>query len=360
MAGDRDRVGRDGPGLATVAAAASVGPATWGVVAGVLVVLALLATLMISIVSVAGGAAQMSSSGCAGGAGAAVMTGTVKGAPANLIPIYEQAAAKYQLGPEGPSMLAAVNYVETGYGTNMGPSSAGAIGWMQFMPETWEAYGVDGNGDGAKDPENPWDGIYSAAYLLSESGAPQSWHDALFSYNHAEWYVTKVMTKATELRGTAPGAAVPVAAAATCTPTAGPDSVRRIIAEADRIDALRLTYVWGGSHGITPTPANGPFDCSSAVSHLLQVAGFELETMPTARLINWGEPGPGALVTIHIKAYGMDAHTFLEFSPQIAPPERRYWGTSSLNPGRGPGWISEESYDAGYLSGFELRHAPGL
>lgn len=59
-------------------------------------------------------------------------TGTVKGVPAKLIPIYEQAAARYGLGTRGPAILASINYHETDFGRNLGPSSAGAEGWMQF------------------------------------------------------------------------------------------------------------------------------------------------------------------------------------------------------------------------------------
>ena len=85
------------------------------------------------------------------------------GVPPMLIPIYQQAAAKYALGPQGPAVLAGINAVETGFGQNLGPSSAGALGWMQFMPPTWEEYGVDANGDGVADPNNPEDAIFAAA-----------------------------------------------------------------------------------------------------------------------------------------------------------------------------------------------------
>ena len=49
-------------------------------------------------------------------------------------------------------MLAAINKVETNFGGNMGPSSAGAVGWMQFMPDTWLRWGLDADGDGLADP----------------------------------------------------------------------------------------------------------------------------------------------------------------------------------------------------------------
>jgi hypothetical protein len=116
--------------------------------------------------------------------------------PARLVPIYEQAAAQYKLGERGPSILAGINWVETGFGTNLGVSSAEAEGWMQFLPSSWAVYGVDGNGDGVKDPYNPWDAIFAAARLLRTDGAPADWHEAMFSYNHADWYVEKVENSA--------------------------------------------------------------------------------------------------------------------------------------------------------------------
>ncbi len=127
--------------------------------------------------------------------------GSVSGVPAKLVPIYERAAARYALGQRGPSILAAINLVETDFGTNMGSSSAGAVGWMQFEPETWAAYGVDANGDGAKDPANPWDAIFAAAHLLLASGAPGDWQAAILSYNHAQWYVEEVERAAVRFAG---------------------------------------------------------------------------------------------------------------------------------------------------------------
>jgi hypothetical protein len=121
--------------------------------------------------------------------------------PERLVPIYEQAAAEYGLGEQGPSILAGINWVETAFGTNLNVSSAGAQGWMQFMPETWEGYGVDANEDGRKDPYDPEDAIFAAANYLHASGAPGNWHDAVLAYNHAEWYVSDVLEHARRFAG---------------------------------------------------------------------------------------------------------------------------------------------------------------
>jgi hypothetical protein len=118
------------------------------------------------------------------------------GVPPVLIPIYQRAAAAYDLGPQGPAILASINLIETAFGTNTNISSAGAMGWMQFMPETWAAYGVDADGDGVADPYNPEDAIFSAARYLSAAGMPENTYDAIWAYNHADWYVADVLANA--------------------------------------------------------------------------------------------------------------------------------------------------------------------
>jgi hypothetical protein len=280
--------------------------------------------------------------------------------PGRLAPIYIAAASDYGLGGKGPAILASINEIETGFGEANTVSSAGAEGWMQFMPETWATYGVDANNDGVRDPYDPEDAIFAAANYLKASGAPEDWHAAVLAYNHADWYVEEVLAGARRFAGDG-STGLEVAESATCM-SAGPagPKVEKMVAEADRLDALQIPYVRGGSHGESPTPANGPFDCSSAVSRILQVAGFGNPTMDTTLLVGWGKPGRGRWVTIHVKPYGEDAHTFLEFDPSVTPDSRRYWGTSRTNPNGGPGWIPESTFDATYLAGFQVRHPPGL
>jgi len=123
--------------------------------------------------------------------------------PAELRPVFDRAAARYELGADGASILAGLTNVESGFGRDMGPSSAGAIGWTQFLPGTWLRYGVDANGDGRRDPFNAEDAIESTANYLRASGAPGDWRRALFVYNHAGWYVDKVLEEARRLRARA-------------------------------------------------------------------------------------------------------------------------------------------------------------
>jgi hypothetical protein len=116
--------------------------------------------------------------------------------PPILIPIYQQASKEYALGPAGPPILAAINEIESGFGQSLGPSYAGAVGWMQFMPSTWAAYGVDADGDWVKDPNDPEDAIFAAARYLSAAGMPEDPEGAIFAYNHADWYVADVIARA--------------------------------------------------------------------------------------------------------------------------------------------------------------------
>jgi murein DD-endopeptidase MepM/ murein hydrolase activator NlpD len=90
-------------------------------------------------------------------------------------------------------VLAAINKIESNFGQNMGPSSAGAIGWMQFLPSTWLRWGVDADGDGVANPWNAADAIYSAARYLAAAGGQTDIARGLFAYNHAHWYVQDVL-----------------------------------------------------------------------------------------------------------------------------------------------------------------------
>ena len=118
--------------------------------------------------------------------------------PPFLLPIYQAAGIQYGVRWE---ILAAINEIETDYGRNLNVSSAGALGWMQFMPATWAAYGVDANRDGVKDPYNPVDAIFAAARYLRAAGADQDLRRAIFAYNHADWYVDSVLLRAQVVGG---------------------------------------------------------------------------------------------------------------------------------------------------------------
>lgn len=122
------------------------------------------------------------------------------GVPSSYLDLYKASAAKYCPGMSW-TVLAAIGEIESGNGANDGPSSAGALGPMQFMPATWAAWGIVGFGQsGPPDIMNPLDAVPSAARMLCADGAGStaSLRGAIFAYNHATWYVDEVLALASE------------------------------------------------------------------------------------------------------------------------------------------------------------------
>lgn len=112
--------------------------------------------------------------------------------PAGLLLRYYRRAER-RFGVEW-EVLAAVNYVETKFGRVRSRSSAGAQGPMQFLPSTWDAYGLGG------DVHDPRDAILGAANYLHASGAPADYRGALYAYNHSDAYVDAVLLYAQRMK----------------------------------------------------------------------------------------------------------------------------------------------------------------
>jgi len=141
--------------------------------------------------------------------------------PPFLLPIYQACGSEYGIPWE---VLASINRAETSFGTNLGDSTAGAMGWMMFMPASWAEWGVDANGDKIKDPYNPVDAICAAGNYLKYFGYEEDPYGAIFAYNHADWYVQLILKYAkvysqippemiSALTGLTEGARFPVASA---------------------------------------------------------------------------------------------------------------------------------------------------
>ncbi|KZE68004.1 peptidase M23 [Fictibacillus phosphorivorans] len=175
------------------------------------------------------------------------------GVPPQYMPFYRAAEKKYGVSW---NVLAAIHFVETGFSTHPTMiSSVGAVGHVQFMPATWvgwkyniggglvspalditsltviasgRGYGVDGNGDGKADPWNLEDSIHTAANYLSASGFKSDPRKAIWAYNHADWYVNKVLTNAEKFKTSATyeggGATPPLKPGSFMRPTLGPIS----------------------------------------------------------------------------------------------------------------------------------------
>lgn len=100
-----------------------------------------------------------------------------------LLGFFQEAERRFGVEWE---VLAAVMLVETRMGRIRSRSSAGAQGPMQFLPATWEAYGLGG------DIRDPHDAVMGAANYLRASGAPEDYRGALHHYNPVDAYVNAV------------------------------------------------------------------------------------------------------------------------------------------------------------------------
>jgi hypothetical protein len=130
-----------------------------------------------------------------------VQTQVPTGVPTSYLTLYQESAAQY-CPRLSWTVLAAIGEIESGNGTNDGPSSAGALGPMQFLPSTWATWGIDAFGQtGPPNIMNPLDAVPSAARMLCADGAGSGGagvSQAIFDYNHATWYVNEVLALADE------------------------------------------------------------------------------------------------------------------------------------------------------------------
>ena len=120
--------------------------------------------------------------------------------PSTYMQLFQESAARYCPGMSW-TVLAAIGQIESGDGSNMGPSTAGALGPMQFLPSTWAEWGITAFGEtGAPNIMDPFDAVPSAARLLCAAGAGTAagLRGAIFAYNHATWYVNEVLALAGE------------------------------------------------------------------------------------------------------------------------------------------------------------------
>jgi hypothetical protein len=256
----------------------------------------------------------------------------VPGIPPDYLIIYQQAGERYHIDW---AVLAAIGRVETDHGqsgavgvrppsTNFHGCCAGPMQFCvidgcpargptsltvaQAQGGTWKSYGVDGNHDGVKDPWDPADAVPTAARYLKAGGAPGDYHHAILSYNHSEVYYDSVMTQATEYR-----------TAATSSPN---PAGRDIIAEENRMIALNQPYTWGGGHLVFS--ADGPWDCSGAVSQLLHYLGLlNGRPLTSGELMSVGQPGRGRVFTI----YANEGHVFIIMESGVHKGDA--WGTAT-------------------------------
>jgi hypothetical protein len=124
--------------------------------------------------------------------------------PKEFIPYYASAADHSKLGGCGASILAGIHGIETHFaGDDYGTvNSSGAGGPFQFLESTWATESKPPGGCGGTWPQyGVKNGACAAANYLKNSGAPKSWRDGIYAYNHADWYVTAVVLAAQEFAG---------------------------------------------------------------------------------------------------------------------------------------------------------------
>ena len=217
--------------------------------------------------------------------------------PKEYIPIYKAAGEKYNIPW---TLIAAIHRVETNFGQDLNTSSVGAIGHTQFMVKTWVGwsfpggtrlgdasipketlmspaaiskyggFGVDGDGDGKADPYNVTDAMYSTAnYLAANGGASGNYQKAVFAYNHASWYVSRVMGFMKEYTsGSVEAVSIKGGSAK------GSEVIEKAIKVGSSIVG-KSPYVWGGGRNQGDINAR-KFDCSSYVRWAYSSAGVDL------------------------------------------------------------------------------------
>ena len=187
--------------------------------------------------------------------GAAVPGHEVAGANTEEIPpdhlVVMRAAALETCGVPW-QVIAAIAKVESNFGSNMATSSAGAIGYGQFLPSSWAAFGNGGN------PYDYRDAIPAIARYLCAHGAPHDLRRAVWAYNHLDSYVEMVLTIATRYGLGAPETELPQGAAALASVV--------MLARTQ----IGRPYVWGGASPVTS------FDCSGLVQWAFGQLGARL------------------------------------------------------------------------------------
>jgi cell wall-associated NlpC family hydrolase len=246
-------------------------------------------------------------------------SGNANAIPANYLALYKKAGQQYGIPW---NVLAGVGWIETHHGqlkapgVTSGENSMHAGGPMQFIPGTWKAFGVDGNGDGKKDRYDPADAIPAAARYLKHNGAPTRMRSAIFRYNHLVSYVNSVLAAA---QNYASGSFdVVQATGPTCADMNGaPVAPNAVSAQVITFAKAQLNkpYVYG---------AVGPnsFDCSGLTSAAYHSAGVTIPRLSDAQYwwgarVPSGQEQPGDLVYFDYRhGHSGPGHVGIVYNPK--------------------------------------------
>jgi soluble lytic murein transglycosylase-like protein len=212
--------------------------------------------------------------------------------PLFLLPIYQAAALQYGVPWQ---ILAAINEIETNYGTDLSVSTAGAVGWMQFMPQTWIQYGVDALNAGYADPYNPIDAIFAAARYLRAAGAATDLHAAILAYNHSEEYVSSVLLRA-KLISSYPKSVIATLTGLTdaVLPIAGPRVTWGALATAPTSGKAPASTATAGAAAATPAAKSA----GAAATQAASVASGAAPAPSTAAAAASKRPSPLQLIDL--------------------------------------------------------------
>lgn len=225
---------------------------------------------LVIVILVAASPAPAATAGYEAGLGGPPSRQAAADIPADYLAWYQAAASTCPGLPW--SVLAGIGKTESDHGrsrlpgVSSGANGAGAEGPMQFLPSTFAQYAVNADPGRPFTPYDPADAIYTAARMLCADGArggtSAGIQQAIFAYNHADWYVTTVLAWAGRY------AAAPASGAA-------------VTAIAFAQAQLGKPYCWGGQ---------GPscFDCSGLVFTAYAAAGIHL----ARTTYQWQQDGP--------------------------------------------------------------------
>jgi hypothetical protein len=232
---------------------------------------------------------------------------------------------------------------------------------------------------------NPADAIFAMANYLHASGAPHDYRNAIFTYNHADWYVREVEHWASLYRGSEQAATqrpmevsisnwTGVGAVEFVTgtqaglsrtdghvalvPSQAPAIVQAMVIAGNELQELP----YGPAGHPDPRGAENE-DCSSTVNYVLYRSGVRpiveiVRDNPLAQdYVGWGDPGPGRWVTIYATTAPTD-HVFIVIAGLRLDTSHN--GTD-VGPNRnedGPRWRILAHIPT--WAHWSVRHPPGL